>query len=70
MESPYYYLCRKHAIFVPICVKQIKRTVGPQREIAAVDRSTYDKMKYSDFHILIGILLVFIPGAVLFVIYR
>ena len=26
---------------------------------SAVDRSTYDKMKYSNFHLLIGILLVF-----------
>ena len=25
----------------------------------AVDRSTYDKMKYNNFHLLIGILVVF-----------
>ena len=31
VESPYYYICRKHAIFVSLYVKQINRTVGPQR---------------------------------------
>ena len=29
------------------------------REIAVVDRPTYDKMKYGNFHHLIGMLLVF-----------